>query len=158
MAQQHIKRWSDHLPWRGVVCGGWNPPRHPPAPSLWEGECACGDAAGRGVMVSGVRGRADIAGSFPRVGGMIQEGKRRREEETERRSGRGCAAWAWGAREFVGWAVQRRGCAHKDGVVLERRDDGLFGGLGRNWAWEAALRDGSEYTSEDDQSRRAAVL
>jgi hypothetical protein len=41
------------------------------------------DSVGRGVMVSGVNGRADMVGSFPRVGWMIQGGGR--DEETERR-------------------------------------------------------------------------
>ncbi len=41
---------------------------HPPAPSLWEGECVRSDSVGRGVMVSGVKGRADMVGSFPRSG------------------------------------------------------------------------------------------
>ena len=54
-----------------------------------------GDAAGRGVMVSGVKGRADMVGSFPRVGRMIQGGKWGRDGETKRLSGRGCAAWGW---------------------------------------------------------------
>ena len=59
---------------------------HPPAPSLWEGECVRSDSFGRGVIVSGVIGRADMVGSFPRVGWMIQEveeTERQRDEETE---------------------------------------------------------------------------
>ena len=80
---------------------------HPPAPSLWEGECVRSDSVGRGVMVSGVKGRADMVGSFPRVGWMIQGGGGGRDGEMKRRSGRGCAAWGWGVEILGRGGLQR---------------------------------------------------
>ena len=53
-------------------------------------------------MVSGVKGRADMVGSFPRSGWMIQEGEeteKRRDEETEWKGlcglGLGCGDFWW---------------------------------------------------------------
>ena len=73
-------------------------------------------------MVSGVKGRADMVGSFPRSGWMIQEGKWGRDGETKRRSGRGCAAWGWREENSVGVWTQRRGCAHEVGLAMSVAD------------------------------------
>lgn len=94
----------------------------PPAPSLREGECACGDAAGLGVMVSGVNGRADMVGSFPQSGWMIQEGKWGKDGEMKRWSGRGCAAGSWGEGISVRLEAQQRCCAHEVGFTMSVAD------------------------------------